>query len=579
MFQSKEFEFFSKKILDRNNLKSYELVPFLGTEKVGDRVEVNLRLAEAFLQIGDNGRAESLATRAFELSGFSENVLPVYVKVFEKTKNADALKFGYKRTGIKLFREGKIAGALACFNKWQYAYDSQWKIDKYRYDQEILDTIEFFAMHYRVNYRKHLFNSVPGKIRIGYLLVHFMDPGSVLIKLDKLFAKYHDKSRFEVHYFVMESKSVVQSSQYACQLDSTLRKLGCKLTYMDHLSNLDLTYLNFAKTISDSNIDILITNAALSGFENYFVACFRPAPILVSVVHGPVAQYVTRFFDYAINSFDMHQVDTPCDSEQINIELDLKLNTTEVIDDDIDYDIPEDGIVLSCGGRLAKFHDKRYWDSLFKLLAKYSNTYLFIVGFSEEMFPFRDILTDRIMSKIRFFKWTSNYQSILRRTNIFIDSYPMGGGVLMMEIMNQAIPVISFEHDYLQFFDGSAGSASSEIASIPEIYVERENFEEFETKISFLIEHSDARKEIGMMCKEKIKATRSDPERMVKKYEAVYMRLINEKLNSKKSSQLAADTGDYEFDLFKNMKFSSLLRNFLRSVYLRVVRKFKPENK
>ena len=560
-----------KKIEAKQEVKSYELLPLLKTQKVADRVSVNMRLAQAYFQAGDIPEAESLIKRAFVLSDFSAEVLPVYLKIFETTKNVEAIKFAYKRVALKLFNEGNIAEAIICFNKWQYAYASQLQIDKYDFDYDILQTIESYSRGLFAGHK--VSDPAKGKIKIGYLLVHFLDPGSVLIKLDKLFAKYYDRDKFEVWYFVVESETAVQSSPHGQQLAKYFKDYGCKMLYMNYEGDSNVTLIKFAERIADCKIDILITSAALSGFENYFVASFRPAPLMLAVVHGPVAQYVTNIFDYAINSFDMHQTDTACNSEQISIELEIEKRPEGPASKKIDFGIPEEAVVLLCGGRLVKFQDVRYWQSLFKLIDKYPNAYLFVIGFSEDMFTFKELLTPAVLAKTTFFKWTANYQDMLDMADIYIDGYPMGGGVLMIEIMSRGIPVISFEHNYLKYFDGSEGSASSEVSGIRETYVERENFTDFEDKISSLIENKTMRLQIGADCKEKISKLRSDPARMVRRYEEVYSKLIVEKFKTQSSLKEGKEYR-LELDLFRNLKFKTMVNYFIRSVRLRLVRKF-----
>lgn len=574
MGEHKDFDKILEDIAAQRKIDPFDAVPFLALENLDQRVEINVKLAEAHFNNHEYDKAELLITRAFVLSGFSENILPVVIKIAQKTGNIPSIKFAFKRVGIKLFKEGEISRALALFNEWQYAYNPQLGIDRYEHDYEIQSTIDLYGSEHRTDQQLRKNAAGPGKIKIGYLLVHFLDPGSVLIKLDKLFAKYHDKNRFDITYFVMEQQSTVFASPHGQQLDKYFRDQGCSVVYMDIPGSKNAALFNFAERIGKCNLDIFITNAVLANFEHYFIASFKPAPLLIAVVHGPVAQYVTNIFDHAISSYHAQTVDVPCNCTQINIELEPEdLHKEPKVKLPV-HTIPGNGVVMICGGRITKFRDKRYWQSLVNILLKHPNAYLFIIGFKKEQFPFADLLIREIENKISFFEWTEDYLSIIKQGHIYVDSYPVGGGVFMIEAMRAGLPPVYFEHDYYKYFTGDEGSGGQQIVGIPRLCTKRENFQDFEETIEYLISNEEERKRFGDMCKQKIFSEISEPARMVKKYEAVYLKLISEN-SSKPVAVNPKYAGGNEPDLFMNMKFKTMIRYFARSVRLRVLRKLR----
>ncbi len=522
MSEKKDIHSFSERISKGEQIDSFELSPFLAADNLNDRISANVHFAQAYLKMGNTENAAVLIKRAFILSDFSVDLLPLYIDIFKKTNDGEALKFAYKRIGIKLFNSGRIAEALEYFDKWQYAYFHLNNIDRYESDYDIQLTIDSFCE----NYRKERKPGNDKKIRIGYLPVHFTEPASVLIKLDKLFALHHDKHLFEVTYFVMETESHVHSSAYGRELDKYFRDNGCSLIYMDHDKDPNRYYFNFVNKIRSHKPDLLISNAVLANFDHYFVASFKPAPIAVTVVHGPVAQYATKIFDHTISSFDLQTVDVPCNTTQINIELPEEQDKEEK---NLNFDLPKDKVVMICGGRPVKFQNADYWRSIFSSLKKHPQAYLCVVGFGKEKFPFPELLTTEILSAVSFIGWTPNYSELLKDADIYLDGYPVGGGVFMMEAMRAGVAVLGFEHDYLRLFSGAVGSGVQEIVGLKELYSKSGDFEDFEKKISYLIEHNEKRIALGKYCRDKILNERSQPLRMVKRYEEVYVKLIAEK--------------------------------------------------
>ena len=161
--------------------------------------------------------------------------------------------------------------------------------------------------------RLRLANSENRKVRIAYLMHGLTHVNSVLVKIDQVFARYHDKERFEIAYFTTEDAAAVAASRDAQLAVESIRANGCKVFIPQVGANLYEHLLAVGEQICDFEPDILITSAGLATFQNYFITCLRPAPLLISFNQASSPQFTWHTFDHSIAWFRTNIPDCPAD--------------------------------------------------------------------------------------------------------------------------------------------------------------------------------------------------------------------------------------------------------------------------
>src|SRR5215213_5071274 len=204
------------RIAGGESVSQTELLPYICAESREERARINRLLAQAYFQSGreeDLQHARVFVQRAWLLAGFEPDLLPLYTQIHAALDDIPAIREAYKRVGIAAAARGDVSQAITYFDLWQYAYMQFKRLDKFEYDFDIVDCIDRLA-------RPHLFAPKPrrdilnsGKIRVAYLVKGITELGSILIKVNLLFARYHDRSRFEPVFFVPESESAVLASE------------------------------------------------------------------------------------------------------------------------------------------------------------------------------------------------------------------------------------------------------------------------------------------------------------------------------------------------------------------------------
>jgi len=524
------------KSLQAGQADNSQLRRLLTLESKEDRYLVNLRLAAAYYdryeQLGDRkslDNARACIDRALLLSRYSVDVLPLLIQINRALGDVDAIRNALKRTAIEAASRGEFDAALNLFDRWLYANSEFKGNDIHTFDADVIACVERMGALHRFPRR----NDTPvetRKLRLAYLTHGLRQPGSVLIKIDQSFAHLHDKSRFEVAYFTADDTSAISTSPDAQTAITGFRDAGCQFFLPPETSTSYERLLGVGQQIHDFGADVLVTSAALATFQNYLIASLRPAPISVALNQGSTPQFSWHSFEHTINWFLTTLPDCPCDCSHVPLELDLPRSENITPISRAELTIPADATILTAGGRWHKFQRPEFWQVISTLLSQLNDLYFVVLGINEDQVPFLNtIVTPEARRKIHFKPWGQDYLSYLAAADLVVDSYPMGGGVLLMEAMSLGLPVVSFHHDYVAYYRNDDCSGGEEIVGIEELLIERGNFDELKDRIAGLVRDADRRRQLGAQCRQLVHENHGTPLRMVQRCESIFERVFRER--------------------------------------------------
>lgn len=533
-----DFDSLLERIAHGYNARPSELLPYLCAEGADRRCEINARLALAYSQSPTAERldkARMFAERAWVLSGFADELIELCRRIYSNSGDVAALRDVYKRVAMKRAALGNIPEAIRYFDLWQNAYGEVSHLDKFAYDFDVLDCIERLAAPYRFRTAARNLPDARGrKVRLAYLVKGIAEVNSVLVKINLLFAKFHDKSRFDAAFYVPETQAEVMNSPQGADTVRLLGEYGCNIVFAPafapdapHTEGLEQRLIGVAKSINDAQSDILITSAALANFSHYFIAALRPAPLAVALVQGPPPQFVSPIHDWGIAWTKHPLIDCPVDGSHIPIQDELpELHTAGRYPRE-EFNLPENACLLLSAGRLQKFQDAAMWRAAGELLDRYREAHYLIIGATEDQLSsFIEPLPPHARSRLRFCGWRADYLKILGLADIVIDTFPSGGGFVILDAAALGIPFVSFENNYEQIFDQTDWSVAGEIAPVPELIAPRRDFEEFKRLVSHLIEDPSFRARMGKLCSDHVRQHLGNPEETVRRCEAVYLGLL-----------------------------------------------------
>ncbi len=525
------FEAVLSRIASGESVPSSELLPYLCLEKREQRANVNRLLAEACLQSGREDQlrhARVFIHRAWLLSKFSAELLPLYTQIYSALDDVAGIREAYKRAGVEMAAQGNVSEAIRYFDSWQYA-DFHFKhLDRYEYDFDIMDCMDRLAQPRRLSPAPRAGRSAGEKIRVAYLVKGITEMGSVLVKINLLYARYHDRARVEPMFFVPESESAVLASASGPEFLRLFESHGCKVVMAPNVGDAGDRLFAVARAIYDARPDILVTSAALADFNHYFITSLRPAPFVVGFVQGPPPQFAPPILDWGIAWSKHPLIDCLVSCSHVEMEFDLIARSEVTPYERRELDIPEDALVAATAGRHVKFQEPKFWKAVIDLLQEHPQLYYLAVGAEESQVPFLpSMLSPELRSRIRFMGWRGDeYLRGICLVDIVIDTFPSGGGGTLCDSMALGVPVVAFENNYMKQYDQTDWSPAQEFIGLPERIVPRGDFDELKRVVSRMIDDAEYRRDVARRGQDYIWETRSHPERVVRNCEEAYFRLL-----------------------------------------------------
>lgn len=516
------------KISNGTEICSDDVLPHINQGNLKVRLWVNFKLAEAFYNVENYVQAKVFIQRTWMFSRFDETYLSLFLKIHATCDDVDSIREAHKALGMKKSNAKKTSQALKHFNAWQNAYSVHRLEDKYYYDFEILDRITQLAKPYAFPLRlPQLIKNK--KIRLAYLMFGMMHINSVIVKINLLFAKYHDPSRFEVTFYVPERASSILNYPDAVENIKIIEQLGWKVVLAPDSVDSTASLSGLAKLIYETQPDILITSAGLADFKHYFITALQPAPLVIGLCSGPPPQFIAPNFDWSITWFRSTMIESPTDCSLVDLRLDLPDREYSREVSKSRFGIPMENLVVMTCGRPAKLQDVGFLKALVDLVSSNPNVYLVVVGGGEEMpSVIRDPLMPDVIERIKILGWEKDFLGVLSMADVVVDTYPSGGGVVIKSAMALGTPVVSFKHNHMKTFSQKEWSVAEETIGMPELLIERGDFTALNKLLSRLLTGHKYRENLSVLCKERINETSGSAEQMVKKCEHIYLDVIHE---------------------------------------------------
>jgi hypothetical protein len=524
----KEFAALLARIAAGERVAAPALLPYLCLEERAGRGEVNAQLADAYFQAQTPehlAQAKIFAQRAWLLTGFSDELLPLYIRILSATGDTAGIRDAYKRAGIEAGRQGRIADALRCFDLWHYAFHTYDKLDRYEYDFDIMSCVDELAAphHFR-----HPPPSTPGsgeKIRLAYLVKGALELNSILVKINLELVKHHDRSRFDVTVFLPETRSAILGSPQGAEIVAAFEHCGCRVVTAPDAENPEEVLLGIARKIYESGQHLLVTSAGLASFDHYFITSLRPAPTQIGLVQGPPPQFAPPLLDWCIAWSKHPLMDTPVNCSLVELKLSRPERGGVEAYSRGELGLPERACVLLSGGRHAKFQEPEFWKAMADVLSAHPEAFYVVVGPSDEQVPFLDtVLTPELRSRVRCLGWREDFLKFLGAADILVDTYPNGGGQVLVEAMSAGLAVVAHRNDYMTLFDQTNWSPVEDFISDSDALVPRGDFQRFKEVLARMIEDEEYRRQVAERCRRQV--GEGSTEEGVRQCEEIYTRVL-----------------------------------------------------
>jgi hypothetical protein len=518
----------TKKIRNGLPISDSDITRIFQKRDGGKLGEINLELATLLLTSKDphlQNWGYISARRAWIQSGFDTRVFPVYVKYLERRQDIESIRSCFRQLGIAALATKDYNTAIKYFNQWQYCYMQYLTIDRYEYDFDLLNLIENHLLDNQVEDPPTKTPVNNEKIRIVYLVHGISSPSSIATKILLNIIRYHDRSRFEIHVFTIENYLKLMALPGRVFIQE-FKDAGCPLHYPPAYLHGFAKLKTIVQEMRQFRPHILVTCAALADFEHFFIAALKPAPVRVGFVFAAPPQFISPSFNYGISWIDHIILDCPipCLNSGVTYLPEEKPKSSHMKSD---FGVPENAIVLATAGRHVKFQNKEFFTSIWEAMHNLPTLHLVIIGPSQGQVPsLNEITSEDIRNRVHIFPWSTSYEVYLSVSDIYLDTYPSGGGVTLYDAAMQHLPIISFSDDYSQKFDQSTWNPAQEL--FPEgtiVIVNRDQLQDLAPAICKLGNDPQLRKDLGEAAYIATNETRLHIPDNVKKIETLYLDL------------------------------------------------------
>lgn len=499
-----------------------ELLSFLSVAARAERAQRLFALSEAFFEAGNTEQAARLVRRAIAVSGYDQCYLEGCVELLSRIGDVEGVRETLKRVGVNAAKEYRVVEALELFNRSLYAYATHSKRDRYVYDFEMLAAIDAMALRFR--------SSAPpvraeGRIRVAVLVFGSLHIGSVLIKILGTFAEYADRSRFELAFFVPEVGPAVLRSESAKKQLGSLQRAGWTV-HIPRTGDPLNVLLETASAITKWGPDALLTSALCADFRHYFIASLRPAPQTIALVQGPPPQFTVPWVDWNIAVSAHPGMDTPGNCSVVPLEFPLPDRGSIELMPREQYGLAPGNRVIASGGRPSKFESADHWRVVGEILARRHEAVYLAIGLSELPQAALACLPGDLAARVRLVAWRDDYLRVLGLADVVLDTYPSGGGVVLLDAMALGIPVVSMANDYLHEFDQADWGLGTEFVTISELVAPRHDLVRQVEIVDRLLADPTYRARLGRECEALVRSQRGSPARMINRWEQVLVEVI-----------------------------------------------------
>lgn len=481
------------------------LLPFLCEELLENRIEVNFRLAQACFKSFNLADAKTFIDRTWRLCGGRPLFLPLLLQIYSKTGNVDGIRSAYKTLGMKAADAGNIEGAIGYFDLWHYAAMTYLREDRYELDGDILAALERLAAPHRSAPSPKRNKS--GKIRVGYLLRGVIELNSVLLKISHVLIGLHDKEQFEIVAIVPETAEQIERSPQGKDHLERLKASGCEVLCSNFADmpqgQVAQSLLGLTRQIEAANLDILVTSACLVDFATCFLTALKPAPKIVGLIQGPPGQFAHPALDWSIAWSRHPLMDSPCNSTLVELKMTGKSPEVAEPVTKQELQVPDGARVLMSSGRFAKFKDRQQWRAIGEILQDHVDLYFVVVGaLAEQIADFDSMVPSAVRERVKFLGWRTDFSRLVTMADVLLDTYPSGGGQVIVEAMAQGVPVVAHRNDFLKEFSQTSWSPVEDFVTDSNLLVKRGDFEALKKTIHELLNDDAAWQRASSSCKQ-----------------------------------------------------------------------------
>lgn len=444
---------------------------------------VHFVIARCWLQKGCDEQFANLFVLASALAG----------------RDQDA-KAAFSILGGRQLQQGDLGKALAWYQKsfkYNYYYHFQ---SKFEVDYSYIAPIRDYALKLNGNLAKvedTTFFGSTRKNRTKLLVLLNTIESTAVSRIMKLFIDTCTDTRFDVFYsvsFPIKEEYLSESEIYKLLQHLGLRTVGSFAFSKDMNSALHDTYREIALIAPD-----VIVTASQSPYD-IFMCQAAPGAKIVNMVLGDPACFTLPDADLCIYLSPL--AGTSILNPKRLIKLDVA-NAAEKVElsgavTRLDINVGNEVTLMVSAGRPHKYQSEDYWRAIARCMQFIDRLHFLLIGIGEDHAVcrrIRQIFSEMgVLNRIQFMDRCANYMEYMALADIYIDSFPEGGGFTIRDAIKLRLPIVSF----CSAEGGLAYCDTSPLRHIldPSTFLSVEDEEAFYERITLLINDNEFRQKL-----------------------------------------------------------------------------------
>lgn len=336
----------------------------------------------------------------------------------------------------------------------------EWQGDQYTRTARSFHQDEFLIGPLTDAFRPHRLVSPPRpvgtKLRVGYVLAgeacrDFISLPGIICDM----AIGHDPAEVAARIISLNSEQDVAASPLFPPLRDALSRAGIPLDFLPTGGSFR-GLAEGAQAIAAMDLDVLIFGNATHW--NLLMAALHPARVVAGLGMGECELFSSTLFDRTF-----HLSFGPARDGRGNTHFLRAGNvpasrfiTPDQVQPRAAFGLSEDCLILLSCARAVKFLEPLYWTVMAQVLDQSPQAVLVVVGLSAEEFariPGIEAIPAAIRARIHPLGWRNDAPTIVGIADIFIDTFPNGGGLSAIEAMHLGIPVVAVRESPFALFD------------------------------------------------------------------------------------------------------------------------------
>ena len=290
------------------------------------------------------------------------------------------------------------------------------------------------------------------QIRIGYLVPMSLDAKSTLPPIPGELGSQHSKE-FSVTLCIPYPRDVVEQTNpnLVKTLQSTYPADAIVYNTEEYEDEWDRVH-SFAKLIHDLNLDALITMLAI--YADSLISYMRPAPKIYAIDAGHPHWYSHRFMDKVFSGHPQFQLEAQTDSIYVPLGFTARAREKAIakpgqVLEKIEF-AKKSHVTLFSSGSNDKFLFDDTWTMVNAILRETGANWLFLGP--DPGFVLGKIDRD-FHDLVRTFPRSQNFDHFLKHTDLYVDTFPIGGGYSLLEAFEKGIACALYSHDFSKPFN------------------------------------------------------------------------------------------------------------------------------